>query len=241
MGVGMRSHLFFWGEGTEQRDAGMAVPRSEREKRTSIKVDRYTNICAVPDLQVLGFAMLGILFIICYADYSHLSAGGIRWFQFLYFFSTLWGQFGPNATTWLVPAEVAPTEMRSMCHGFAAAVGKSGEWMSLSAGGGVYGALQMWLEFITAFLCRCSGSWGRLWSGRKRHPVLDICHLRLCRCVCLRANYRMRRAPTGAAAVALAPMPFGTGKNEICIDLPTSLMRMHAPAFNFPLQAWWPL
>lgn len=33
---------------------------------------------------------------------------------------------GPNATTWLLPAEVVPTEMRAMCHGFAAAVGKAG-------------------------------------------------------------------------------------------------------------------
>ena len=46
--------------------------------------------------------------------------------QFLYYFSSFWGQFGPNATTWLLPAEVVPTEMRAMCHGFAAAVGKAG-------------------------------------------------------------------------------------------------------------------
>ena len=36
------------------------------------------------------------------------------------------GQWGPNATTWLLPAELAPTELRSMCHGFSAAVGKAG-------------------------------------------------------------------------------------------------------------------
>jgi hypothetical protein len=74
----------------------------------------------------LGFGWMAILFIICAADYDHLIAGGLHWFQALYFLSSFWGQFGPNATTWLIPAEVSPTEMRSQCHGFAAAVGKAG-------------------------------------------------------------------------------------------------------------------
>ena len=80
---------------------------------------------------MMGFAWMGLLFIICAADYKHLTSGNttaLHWFQFLYFFSSFWGQFGPNATTWLIPAEVAPTEMRSQCHGLAAAVGKAGEW-----------------------------------------------------------------------------------------------------------------
>lgn len=87
-------------------------------------------------LQMMGFAWMGVLFIICAADYSHLTGGNqsaLHWFQFLYFFSSFWGQFGPNATTWLIPAEVAPTEMRSQCHGLAAAVGKAGEWAGGSA------------------------------------------------------------------------------------------------------------
>lgn len=113
-----------------------------------------------------------MLFLICAADYDHLTAGGIKWFQFLYCawrggrvgegllsvclqvfaqagwcpavqldggsrsrsachthasstpwrlspppadFSSFWGQFGPNATTWLLPAEIVPTEMRVSC------------------------------------------------------------------------------------------------------------------------------
>ena len=39
-------------------------------------------------------------------------------------------QFGPNATTWLLPAETVPTETRGMCHGFSAAVGKAGALVS---------------------------------------------------------------------------------------------------------------
>ena len=36
------------------------------------------------------------------------------------------GQFGPNATTWLLPGEVFPTDIRATCHGISAAVGKVG-------------------------------------------------------------------------------------------------------------------
>lgn len=50
-------------------------------------------------------------------------AAYIHWFQFLYFFSSFWGQWGPNATTWLLPAELFPTETRAMSHGIAAATG----------------------------------------------------------------------------------------------------------------------
>ena len=47
-------------------------------------------------------------------------------FHFSDYFSSFWGQFGPNATTWLLSAELVPTEVRSACHGFSAAVGKAG-------------------------------------------------------------------------------------------------------------------
>ena len=33
---------------------------------------------------------------------THLHAGGIGTFQFIYFFSSFWGQFGPNCTTFLL-------------------------------------------------------------------------------------------------------------------------------------------
>lgn len=36
------------------------------------------------------------------------------------------GQFGPNATTWLLPGEVFPTDIRATCHGISAATGKVG-------------------------------------------------------------------------------------------------------------------
>jgi len=44
----------------------------------------------------------------------------------MYLGSSFFGQLGPNATTFLIPAEIFPTELRTVCHGVAAASGKLG-------------------------------------------------------------------------------------------------------------------
>ena len=47
--------------------------------------------------------MVSILYFICAAKYDQLtkkSNAGV--FEFLYFFASFWGQFGPNCTTWLL-------------------------------------------------------------------------------------------------------------------------------------------
>ena len=78
--------------------------------------------------------------------------------QFLYFFSSFWNQFGPNCTTWLVAAEVYPTDVRATCQGFSAATGKFGAILAdiifsyvdtrttfyLSAAFGLFGAALTW-------------------------------------------------------------------------------------------------
>ena len=54
-------------------------------------------------LQLLGFSMVSILFFISAAKYSVLiEKKNIGVFQFIYFFSSFWGQFGPNCTTFLL-------------------------------------------------------------------------------------------------------------------------------------------
>lgn len=60
-------------------------------------------------MQTFGFFMMFVLFLICGAAFKVLtaSASGLHGFQFLYFFSSFWNQFGPNATTWLVAGEAA--------------------------------------------------------------------------------------------------------------------------------------
>ncbi|KAG2435777.1 hypothetical protein HXX76_006973 [Chlamydomonas incerta] len=98
-------------------------------------------------MQVMGFAWMFVLFLICAVHYDQLRTPKyIHTFQFLYYFSSFWGQFGPNATTWLLPAELAPTELRSMCHGFSAAVGKAGALVAGVVFGLVDGRTKFWIS-----------------------------------------------------------------------------------------------
>ena len=53
-------------------------------------------------------------------------------FQFIYFFSSFWGQFGPNCTTFLLAGELYPTDVRTTAHGISAGVAKMGAlWASV--------------------------------------------------------------------------------------------------------------
>lgn len=78
----------------------------------------------------------------------------IHAFQFLYYFSSFWGQFGPNATTWLLPAELNPTEVRSACHGFSAAIGKAGALVA----GVIFGLCSDQAKFIISAACGAVGA-----------------------------------------------------------------------------------
>ena len=44
----------------------------------------------------------------------------------MYGFTFFFANFGPNATTFIVPAEIFPARLRSTCHGISAAAGKIG-------------------------------------------------------------------------------------------------------------------
>ena len=79
-------------------------------------------------MQAVGFLAIFILFIISAALFPQLEKPGrpVKVFQFMYFFSSFWSQFGPNGTTFLVAAEVYPAPVRATAHGFSAACGKLG-------------------------------------------------------------------------------------------------------------------
>ncbi|KAG2495268.1 hypothetical protein HYH03_006541 [Edaphochlamys debaryana] len=105
-------------------------------------------------MQVMGFTWMFVLFLICAVQYNELiKPQWIHAFQFLYYFSSFWGQWGPNATTWLLPAELAPTEVRSMCHGFSAAVGKAGALVA----GVVFGLVDNRTKFWISAFCGLAG------------------------------------------------------------------------------------
>ena len=78
-------------------------------------------------MQMVGFLMDFILFVVpgfhfkYYQEPAHIGS-----FQAMYFLSSFFNQFGPNAVTFLVAAEVYPTPIRATAHGFSAACGKLG-------------------------------------------------------------------------------------------------------------------
>lgn len=78
-------------------------------------------------MQTVGFLMDFILFVIPAFELSYYTEPAhIGSFQAMYFMSSFFNQFGPNAVTFLVAAEVYPTPVRATAHGFSAAVGKLG-------------------------------------------------------------------------------------------------------------------
>ncbi|KAH8828846.1 phosphate permease [Flagelloscypha sp. PMI_526] len=82
-------------------------------------------------IQLMGFAVLTILFIIMGSLWEKLnpssSTPALRGVLiFLYCMANFFQNFGPNTTTFIVPGEAFPTRYRSTGHGIAAASGKLG-------------------------------------------------------------------------------------------------------------------
>ncbi|KAM3429087.1 hypothetical protein MY4824_008455 [Beauveria thailandica] len=74
-------------------------------------------------IQMAGFIILTILFIIMGFAYHHISPNGLL---AIYVIAQFFFNFGPNTTTFIVPGEVFPTRYRSTSHGISAASGKIG-------------------------------------------------------------------------------------------------------------------
>ncbi|KAF4659165.1 hypothetical protein FOL47_007694 [Perkinsus chesapeaki] len=75
-------------------------------------------------LQVIGFIMMIIFYVVMALctqfnanAYLNLVVFGVTFF---------WTNFGPNTTTFIIPSEIFPTEVKTTCHGFSAAMGKVG-------------------------------------------------------------------------------------------------------------------
>jgi len=79
-------------------------------------------------IQLMGFIMLTILFVIMGFGYDKLTAtsGAKKGFVFLYCLANFFQNFGPNTTTFVIPGEAFPTRYRSTAHGISAASGKLG-------------------------------------------------------------------------------------------------------------------
>ncbi|EPQ52849.1 phosphate transporter [Gloeophyllum trabeum ATCC 11539] len=79
-------------------------------------------------IQLMGFVMLTIIFVIMGFAYDKLTATSSARgaFVFLYCLANFFQNFGPNTTTFIVPGEAFPTRYRSTAHGISAASGKIG-------------------------------------------------------------------------------------------------------------------
>ncbi|KZF20905.1 inorganic phosphate transporter [Xylona heveae TC161] len=76
-------------------------------------------------LQKYGFVALAALFIALGVIFINLKREG-PFAVVLYIIGQLLFNFGPNATTYMIPAEIFPTRYRATCHGISAASGKLG-------------------------------------------------------------------------------------------------------------------
>lgn len=74
-------------------------------------------------IQITGFFILTIIFCIIGFAYESLTSGPLL---ALYILAQVFFNFGPNATTFLVPGECFPTRYRATGHGISAAGGKIG-------------------------------------------------------------------------------------------------------------------
>ncbi|KAK0577770.1 hypothetical protein LWI29_038364 [Acer saccharum] len=78
-------------------------------------------------IQLLGFFFMSLVYFAIGIPYKlHWDKHPNMGFMFLYCLTFFFANFGPNTTTFIVPAELFPARFRSTCHGIAGAVGKVG-------------------------------------------------------------------------------------------------------------------
>jgi PHS family inorganic phosphate transporter-like MFS transporter len=77
-------------------------------------------------IQLLGFFMMSVFMLIMGVMYENLKEHNHAIFALFYALTFFFANFGPNSTTFVLPAELFPTRVRSTCHAISAASGKAG-------------------------------------------------------------------------------------------------------------------
>ncbi|TYH27163.1 hypothetical protein ES288_A02G047600v1 [Gossypium darwinii] len=78
-------------------------------------------------IQLMGFFFMTIFMFALAIPYHHWTLPNNQiGFVIMYSLTFFFANFGPNATTFVVPAEIFPARLRSTCHGISAASGKAG-------------------------------------------------------------------------------------------------------------------
>lgn len=76
-------------------------------------------------IQLQGFAAMTVLFLCLAIFWDDLKKNAVL-FIIVYGLALFFSNFGPNTSTFVMPTEMFPTQIRSTCHGFSAAMGKAG-------------------------------------------------------------------------------------------------------------------
>lgn len=78
-------------------------------------------------IQLMGFFFMTVFMFALAIPYDHWTHRGNHiGFVVMYGLTFFFANFGPNATTFVVPAEIFPARLRSTCHGISSAAGKAG-------------------------------------------------------------------------------------------------------------------
>lgn len=78
-------------------------------------------------IQLIGFFFMTVFMLALAIPYHHwIQKHNSTGFVVMYALTFFFANFGPNSTTFIVPAEIFPARFRSTCHGISAAAGKAG-------------------------------------------------------------------------------------------------------------------
>ncbi|KAJ6306155.1 hypothetical protein OIU78_021476 [Salix suchowensis] len=77
-------------------------------------------------IQMMGFLCMSIVYFAIGIPYHYWGTNENKGFLVLYGLTFFFANFGPNTTTFIVPAELFPARFRSTCHGISGAMGKVG-------------------------------------------------------------------------------------------------------------------
>ncbi|KAJ2782810.1 hypothetical protein GGI15_002785 [Coemansia interrupta] len=131
-------------------------------------------------IQLMGFAMLTILYIVLGFAYRQILDKSVPGFIVLFTLAQLFQNFGPNVTTFVIPGEVFPTRFRSTAHGIAAASGKlgaivaQGGFMQLKDRGGKNEFINHLLQIFALFML--IGFFVTFWIPESKGKTLEeIC------------------------------------------------------------------
>ncbi|KAJ1806349.1 hypothetical protein LPJ56_005143 [Coemansia sp. RSA 2599] len=132
-------------------------------------------------IQLLGFLMLTILYLILGFGYHQILDKSAGAFIFLFALAQLFQNFGPNVTTFVIPGEVFPTRFRATAHGISAASGKlgaiiaQGGFLQLTDMGGKDAWINHLLQIFALFMLVGAGAtfWIPETKGKSLEEICD--------------------------------------------------------------------